>query len=149
MGELGWKPPFSLVVRAADVPTWNDLGDVGDGAMLSAGWHWALGYEGIDAINERHIAEEGRPADPIVGGSYSLIQIVVDAIGRAGTLDHQALRDAIAATDMDTVVGPITFRENGTSPIENPLMQRQAGSVVLVWPVVEGEGAGDILFPAN
>jgi len=149
MGELGWKPPFSLVVRAADVPTWNDLGDAGDGAMLSAGWHWALGFEGIDAINERHIAEEGRPADPIVGGSYALVQIVVDAIGRAGTLDHQALRDAIAATDMDTVVGPITFREDGTAPIENPLMQRQAGSVVLVWPVVEGEGAGDILYPAN
>jgi branched-chain amino acid transport system substrate-binding protein len=134
MGELGFKAPFNLVVRAADVPTWNDLGDAGNGVLLSAGWHPDLGFPGIDAMNQRHIDEEGRPADPIVGGAYSLIQIVADAIERAGTLDHDAVRDAIAATDLMTVAGPITFREDGTSPITNPLMQRIDGSVVLVWP---------------
>jgi branched-chain amino acid transport system substrate-binding protein len=147
MGELGWKPPFSLVVRAADVPTWNDLGDVGNGVVLSAGWHPDLGYEGIESINQRHIDEEGRPADPVVGGSCALIQITADSITRAGTLDHGAVRDAMAATDMDTVVGPITFREDGTAPIENPLMQRVDGAVVLVWPPVEG--AGTLWYPAN
>jgi branched-chain amino acid transport system substrate-binding protein len=147
MGELGWKPPFSLVVRAADVPTWNDLGDVGDGVVLSAGWHPGLGYPGIDAINQRHIEEEGRPADPIVGSSCSLIQIVADAIERAGTLDHQAVRDALAATDMMTVAGPVVFRDDGTAPIDNPLSQRQGGTIVLVWPQVEG--AGELLYPAN
>jgi branched-chain amino acid transport system substrate-binding protein len=147
MGELGWKPPFNLVVRAADVPTWNDLGDVGDGVVLSAGWHPDLGFEGIGPVNDRHIEEEGRPADPIVGGSYALLQIVADAIERAGTLEPGAIRDAIAATDMDTVVGPVTFREDGTAPIENPLMQRQDGAVILVWPEVDG--AGTLLYPAN
>jgi branched-chain amino acid transport system substrate-binding protein len=147
MGELGWKPPFNLVVRAADVPTWNDLGDVGDGVLLSAGWHPDLGFEGIGPVNDRHIEEEGRPADPIVGGSYALVQILADAIERAGTLDTTAIRDQLAATDMDTVVGHITFRENGTAPIENPLMQRQDGRVVLVWP--EGGAAGELVYPAN
>lgn len=146
MGELGWKPDFSLVVRAADVPTWNDLGDVGNGVLLSAGWHPALGYPGIDAVNDRHIEEIGRPADPVVGGSYALLQILADAIERAGTLDHDAVRDAIAATDMMTVVGPVTFRDDGTSPITNPLMQRVDGSVQLVWPQVGG--AVDLVFPA-
>jgi branched-chain amino acid transport system substrate-binding protein len=134
MGELGWKAPFNLVVRAADVPTWNDLGEAGEGVLLSAGWHPDLGFPGIEEMNQRHIDEEGRPADPIVGGAYSLIQIVADSIERAGTLDHEAIRDAIAATDMMTVAGPITFREDGTSPITNPLMQRLDGKVVLVWP---------------
>ncbi|MGD2059639.1 MAG: amino acid ABC transporter substrate-binding protein, partial [Acidimicrobiia bacterium] len=124
MGELGWKPPFNLVVRAADVPTWNDLGEAGEGVLLSAGWHPALGYPGIEEMNQRHIDEEGRPADPVVGGAYSLVQILADSIERAGTLDPQAVRDAIAATDMMTVAGPITFREDGTAPITNPLMQR-------------------------
>lgn len=147
MGELGWKPEFSLVVRAADVPTWNDLGDVGDGVFLSAGWHPALGFEGIEAVNQRHIDEEGRPADPVVGGSYALVQILADAIERAGTLDTEAIRDAIAATDMETVVGPITFREDGTSPIENPLMQRQDGKVELIWPA--DRATAEIRYPAN
>jgi branched-chain amino acid transport system substrate-binding protein len=147
MGELGWKPEFSLVVRAADVPTWNDLGEVGDGVVLSAGWHPALGFEGIEPVNQRHIEEEGRPADPVVGGSYSLVQILADAIERAGTLDPEAVRDAIAATDLDTLVGPITFREDGTSPITNPLMQRQGGGVELIWPAESA--TAEILYPAN
>ncbi len=122
------------MVRAADVPTWNDLGPAGEGVLLSAGWHPALGFPGIEEMNQRHIDEEGRPADPVVGGSYSLVQILADAIERAGTLDHEAVRDAIAATDMMTVAGEITFREDGTSPITNPLMQRIEGGVQLVWP---------------
>lgn len=147
MGELGWKPAFSLVVRAADVPTWNDLGDAGNGVVLSAGWHPALGFEGIDPVNQRHIDEEGRPADPVVGGAYSCVQILAAAIEAAGTLDPQAIRDAIAATDMDTVVGPITFREDGTAPIENPLMQRIDGAVQLIWPA--DKATADFLYPAN
>jgi len=147
MGELGWKPEFSLVVRAADVPTWNDLGDVGDGVFLSAGWHPALGFEGIEPMNQRHIDEQGRPADPVVGGSYSLVQILADSIERAGTLDREAIRDAMAATDLDTVAGHITFREDGTSPIENPLMQRQDGAVQLIWPAEAA--TAEIRYPAN
>lgn len=146
MGELGWAPEFSLAVRAADVPTWSDLGPIGNFALLSAGWHWALAYPGVDAINERHTAEEGRPADPIVGVAYSLLQILADSIERAGSLDHDAVRDAISATDMMSVAGPIQFRENGTSILENPLMQRVDGVVELVWPA---EFATiDLVFPA-
>ncbi len=146
MGELGWKPPFNLVVRAADVPTWNDLGEAGEGVVLSAGWHPALGFPGIEAMNERHIEEEGRPADPIVGGAYSLIQILADSIERAGTLDPQDVRDAMAATDLMTVAGQITFREDGTSPITNPLMQRIDGGVELVWP--EDAATQPLVYPS-
>ena len=146
MGELGWKPPFNLVVRAADVPTWNDLGDAGNGVLLSAGWHPDLGYPGIEEMNQRHIDEEGRPADPIVGGAYSLVQILAAGIESAGTLDHQAVRDAIAATDMMTVAGPITFREDGTAPIVNPLMQRIDGSVLLVWPAEQAPN--ELVYPS-
>src|SRR5690606_14562048 len=90
MGELGWKPPFNLVIRAADVPTWNDLGEAGEGVVLSTPWHPALGFPGTDPVNERHIEEEGRPADPVVGSAHALIEILADAIERAGTLDHDA-----------------------------------------------------------
>lgn len=145
MGELGWIPSFSLVVRAADVPTWADLGEVGEGVFLSAGWHWALGYPGVEAINERHMADEGRPADPIVGGAYSVLEILADAITRAGTLDHLAVRDALAATDMMTVAGQVEFRENGTTITSNPLMQRVGGAIELIWPTEFA--TSEILYP--
>jgi branched-chain amino acid transport system substrate-binding protein len=98
-------------------------------------------------VTPRHIYEQRLPAAPIGDGLYSLIQILADAIERAATLDPEAVRDAIAATDLDTVVGHVTFREDGTSPIENPLMQRQSGAVELVWPAEAA--TAELLYPAN
>jgi branched-chain amino acid transport system substrate-binding protein len=147
MGELGWKPPFNLVIRAADVPTWNDLGPAGEGVVLSTPWHPALGFPGTEAVNERHIEEEGRPADPVVGSAYALVEILADAIERAGTLDHDAVRDAIAATDgLSTIIGPITFREDGTAPVPNPHMQRIGGAIELIWP--DESATADLVYPA-
>lgn len=147
MGELGWKPPFSLVIRAADVPTWNDLGARGEGVVLSTPWHPGLGLPGTEEVNERHIEEEGRPADPVVGSAYALVEILADAIERAGTLDHDAVRDAIAATDgLSTIIGPITFREDGTAPVPNPLMQRVGSAIELIWPAESA--TADLVYPA-
>ena len=148
MGELGWKPPFNLVVRAADVPTWNDLGEAGEGVVLSTPWHPALGFPGTEEVNQRHLDEEGRPADPVVGSAYALVEILADAIERAGTLDHEAVRDAIAATDgLSTIIGPITFREDGTAPVPNPLMQRVEGAIELIWPA--DSATAELVYPAN
>jgi branched-chain amino acid transport system substrate-binding protein len=147
MGELGWKPPFNLVVRAADVPTWNDLGPAGEGVVLSTPWHPALGLPGTDAVNERHLEEVERPADPVVGSAYALVEILADAIERAGTLDHDAVRDAIAATDgLSTIIGPITFREDGTAAVPNPHMQRVEGAIELIWPAESA--TSDLVYPA-
>jgi branched-chain amino acid transport system substrate-binding protein len=147
MGELGWKPPFNLVIRAADVPTWNDLGAAGEGVVLSTPWHPGLGFPGTEAVNERHLEEEGRPADPVVGSAYALIEILADAIERAGTLDHDAIRDAIAETDgLETIIGPITFREDGTAEVPNPHMQRIGGAIELIWPAETA--TADLVYPA-
>ncbi|HEX6220797.1 MAG TPA: amino acid ABC transporter substrate-binding protein [Acidimicrobiia bacterium] len=147
MGELGWKPPFNLVIRAADVPTWNDLGAAGEGVVLSTPWHPGLGLPGTEAVNERHIEEVGRPADPVVGSAYALVEILADAIERAGTLDHDAVRDAIAGTDgLSTIIGPITFREDGTASVPNPHMQRVGGAIELIWPAESA--TSDLVYPA-
>jgi branched-chain amino acid transport system substrate-binding protein len=147
MGELGWKPPFNLVIRAADVPTWNDLGPAGEGVVMSTPWHPGLGYSGTDAVNERHLEEVGRPADPVIGSAYALIEILADAIERAGTLDHDAVRDAIAATDgLETIIGPITFRDDGTAEVPNPHMQRIEGGIQLIWPAEAA--TADLVYPA-
>ena len=89
---------------------------------------------------------EGRPADPMVGPSYAAIQILADAIERAGSLDRQAIRDAIAASDVQTVVGEVTFRDNGTGVVTAPYLQYQGGTIELIWP--EEFATADLVFPA-
>jgi hypothetical protein len=47
---------------------------------------------------------------------------------------------------MMTVAGQITFREDGTSPITNPLMQRIEGGVELVWPA--DAATQELIYPS-
>ena len=135
MAELDWTPAFSVVIRAPDVPTWSQsLGPVGDYVAFMPGWHNAMAFPGVDMLNEAHMEMMDRPADPMVGPSYSLIQILAAAIEEAGTLDRDAIRDAIGATDMDTMIGPVTFREDGTGDVITAILQYQNGRPELVWP---------------
>ena len=134
MGELDYVPALSYFIRATDVPTWRDLGPIGDYAILASGWHPALGFPGVEALNEAHLEEHGRLPDPMVGPAYATVQILADAIARAGALEPDAIRDALAATEMETVVGPVTFREDGTGVVIMPFAQYQEGEVELIWP---------------
>ncbi len=78
------------------------------------------------------------------GSAYACIQIYADAIQRAGTLDPKKVRDAIAATNMMTVMGPMTFAPNGRGQGKylRLMAQWQKGKDELVWP---SDQAG--LFP--
>lgn len=135
MAELDWAPAFSVVIRAPDVPTWSEaLGTAGDYVAFMPGWHNAMAFPGVDMLNAEHMELMDRPADPMVGPSYSLIQILAAAIEEAGTLDRDAIRDAIAATDMDTMIGPVTFREDGTGNVVTAILQYQNGRPELIWP---------------
>jgi branched-chain amino acid transport system substrate-binding protein len=147
MGELGYTPKFSFFVRAPDVPTWSEsLGAVGDYVALAPGWHNAAKYPEVDAINAKHQTLMERPADPMVGPSYAAVQILADAIERAGTLDRAAIREAIAATDMDTVIGHVTFNEDGTGNVPFVMLQVQNGKPELVWP--KEFATAELVYPA-
>lgn len=147
MAELDFVPAVSLVIRAPDGPTWSQsLGSVGDYVLLMPGWHNAMAYEGVDALNETHMEEMERPADPIVGPAFATVQIVADAIERAGTLDRDAIRDAIAETELETVIGNVTFNEDGTGNVVTAILQYQNGRPELVWPAEFA--TADFVYPA-
>jgi branched-chain amino acid transport system substrate-binding protein len=57
-----------------------------------------------------------------------------DAVGRAKSLDREKIRDAIAATKMTTVVGPVRFRSDGTGEVKVFFQQWLQGKQELVWP---------------
>ena len=59
----------------------------------------------------------------------------VDAFERAGTLDTEKVRDAIAATDMETFYGHIDFDDTGKN-IAKPTVMLQVikGQYVVVAP---------------
>jgi branched-chain amino acid transport system substrate-binding protein len=147
MAELGWAPKFSLVIRAPEGVNWGEsMGTIGDYVTIFPGWHHGAKFNGVEELNAAYQTEFGRPADLLTGPAYACVQIVAAAIEKAGTLDRVAIRDAMAATNMDTVIGPVTFNDDGTGNIMNPLIQWQKGQMELVWPAEHATAS--FLYPA-
>ena len=109
MAQLGYKPKANIMLRASDDPSWGKLGALGDYAIGSPDWHPALNYPGVKELNAVVKAKTGQPANPSVGPAYASIKVAAAAIEKAGSLDRAAIRDALAATDMQTVVGHVKF----------------------------------------
>ncbi|MGH7798706.1 MAG: amino acid ABC transporter substrate-binding protein [Candidatus Binatia bacterium] len=135
MKELDLNTKVNVFIRAADPPVWSqNLGNAGDYVLLSPGWHFAARYPKVTELNDAHKKLFNRPADPLVGPAYACLQILGDALTRAKTLDREKLRDAIAATKMTTVVGPVRFRSDGTGEVKVFFQQWLKGKQELVWP---------------
>jgi branched-chain amino acid transport system substrate-binding protein len=135
MKELDFSPKVNLFIRAADPPVWSqNLGKDGDYVLLSPGWHFAAKYPKVAELNEAHQKLFNRPADPLVGPAYACLQILADALARAKTVDRDKLRDAIAATNLTTVIGPVRFRADGTGEVKVFFQQWLKGKQELVWP---------------
>jgi branched-chain amino acid transport system substrate-binding protein len=62
------------------------------------------------------------------------VAVFKDAIERAGTLDPQKVRDAIAATGLDTIYGHVEFSDNGQIKGTSVVLQIQGGEIYQVFP---------------
>jgi len=135
MKQLAFNAKMYLLIRASDGVVWpQNLGKDGDFVMLAPGWHNAMKYPGVTELNEKHQRAFGRPADVITGPAYASVQILADAIARAGAIDRAKIRDALVATQMQTVMGPVRFRADGTGMVGVAFLQWQRGRQELVWP---------------
>jgi branched-chain amino acid transport system substrate-binding protein len=91
-------------------------------------------YPGVAELNQAHLQRVGRPADPITGPSFACVQVLANAIEQAGSLDREKIRDAMAATGMTTVIGPVRFNPDGTGRVRAVMVQWLDGAQELVWP---------------
>ena len=147
MKELGFTPKLSFFIRAPDAQIWSqNLGKDSDFMVLAAGWHHAMKGAGVKELNDAHQKKFGRPADPLVGPAYACVEILAAAVTRAGFPDREKVRDAIAATSMNTVIGSVKFRPDGTGIVPQALLQWQNGKQELVWP--KETATAPLAFPA-
>jgi branched-chain amino acid transport system substrate-binding protein len=129
MKELDYNPKLIYWARAAASAAFgNALGPLADYITLPIDWCNQLGIPGNDELNAEHQKRYGRLGDPFAGSSYVAAQVLGAAIQKAGTLDRKAIRDAIAATDMETVVGRVRFSPQGwVIDLLNLVLQWQGG----------------------
>ncbi len=137
MKQLDFSPKVTTLIRGPDLTTyWDAMGKDANYVLSDGNWHENMPYPGNKKLVQDFHAlfpQEKNIGLP-VGAAYAAVQILANAIEKAGSLDREKLRAAIAATDMITVRGPVKFRPDGTGIIKYGLRQWQNGKNELVSP---------------
>jgi branched-chain amino acid transport system substrate-binding protein len=101
----------------------ESLGDRGDGLSTEVWWSPSHPYaSSLTGASSRELAEgysaaTGRPWTQPIGFKHALFEVAADTIRRAADLeDSAAIVAAIAATNLNTIVGPVDWSKG---PINN------------------------------
>jgi branched-chain amino acid transport system substrate-binding protein len=129
--QAGFKPKMASVGKALLFPSALEaLGnEIGHGLTCEIWWSKhhpfksSLTGEMPKDICEAWEAETGKQWAPPIGFKHAGYELVYDVLTRAGTLDKESLRQAIDATDKDTIIGHIKFDDQHVC--ETPLVNGQ------------------------
>jgi len=114
--QLGFNPKIVMVGRAPlfniDVESWG--GDLPQGVGTEIWWDANYAGPGIGDTTAQSLAQKwmdatGEPVNRAIGHGYAPMQVLFDAIERAGSLDADAINAAMAETDMNTVNYEVVF----------------------------------------
>lgn len=138
--EMRVDVPMLAMTHCDSAQIIKQFGDAAEYALCASQWAPTLAYSDDlfgSASDFAELFEETYDYAPPyqAAESAAAVQVFVDAFERAGTLDRDAVRDAIAATDMETFYGGIKFDETGKN-IAKPmvLFQVQDGEYKVVAP---------------
>jgi branched-chain amino acid transport system substrate-binding protein len=129
--QQGFVPKIATIAKACLFPAdVNALGgDLPNGITTEVWWtpfhpfKSSLSGETPQELCDAWVKETGKEWTQPLGFKYAGYEIAADVLKRAGTLDRNTLRDALAKTDLKTIVGPIKFNNRNYS--ETPLVGGQ------------------------
>jgi branched-chain amino acid transport system substrate-binding protein len=144
IGEMGLKVPMLAVTHCEAADVTGKFGDIANGVLCATQWAETLTYSDpfFGSASDYNAEFKGvypQYADKKVpyqtAQASAAVWVFKDAFERAGTLDREAVRDALAATEMMTFYGKIKFSEAGNN-LGKPMVLRQIqdGKYVVVAP---------------
>ena len=136
MKELAFTPaPASSSALRMGRPGRRTWAGTATGRCRSWGWSATGAIPGARELARRYQERHNRPPGSSTGSAYAVVQVLADALGRAGSTDRQAIRDALAATNLTTTaIGPVRFNPDGSGQVAAVVTQYQDGEQVAVWP---------------
>jgi len=144
--ELDYSPKFlSLSVGPSSPDFRKALGKNAEYIYSYATWSPTMSSKGYIFKNNQSFVEKFKERfgyDPDYHNASGIADIAIYkyAIEKAGTLDREAVRDAIASiSNLETIYGTIDFKENGQIDMPTIVLQIQNGKIHQVYPTSDIE----------
>jgi len=134
--QQGFKPKVVTLGKALLFPgAIEALGDLGDGLTTEVWWSpshpftSSLTKQSAEALAEAYETGAKKQWTQPIGFAHALFEVAADALKRSKSTAAKDVRDAVAATSVSTVVGPVKW--GGQGPFKNvsktPLVLGQWG----------------------
>ncbi|HSV44575.1 MAG TPA: ABC transporter substrate-binding protein, partial [Ramlibacter sp.] len=134
--QQGFKPKVITLGKALLFPgAIEALGELGDGLTTEVWWSpshpfaSSLTRQSAQALAQAYETATGKQWTQPIGFAHALFEVAADALRRAKSPNAADVRDAVAATSVNTVVGPVKW--GGKGPFKNvsktPLVLGQWG----------------------
>lgn len=140
MEDLRVDVPMLAMTHCDSAQIIQKFGDAAEYTLCASQWAPSLSYSDDlfgSASDFAALFEEtyGYAPPYQAAESAAAVQVFADAFERAGSLDPKKVRDALAATEMETFYGNIKFDDTGKN-IAKPMVlyQVQGGEYVVVAP---------------
>jgi branched-chain amino acid transport system substrate-binding protein len=142
MADLGLKAPIITMVAGPAYKEYVDgLGPLANGVTSTSWWHHATNYTGIGVwpttaeFYKEFVAKEKEDPDYIHASCAAAMDVIVNAMEKAGSTDKNKVRDELAKTDVMTFYGPVKFSANGMNAARDlPLIQVQDKTIKVLAP---------------
>lgn len=143
--QPGAKLIYGIAQGAFDNPSFpGDVAGAGEG-FFNVNYHLDVTNPTTQDIATRFQESYGEEMKTSATHSYEAVRVIANALEQSCSDDPAALRDAIAATNLDSIlatVGPIQFDETGENVNGSPVvMQVQDDAVLQVFPENVAESA--------
>lgn len=114
--QQGFRPKIVTIGKALLFPSAvGALGERGNGLTTEIWWSpnhpFKSGLTGQSAkeLADAYVKGTNRPWTQPIGFQHALFEVAIDTLKRARSLDPKAIRDAIVATDYQSIVGPVKW----------------------------------------
>ncbi len=133
IGEQKISAPMIAITHCEAADVTGNFGDFAENVLCSTQWAETLTYEDPIFGSAANYDTEFKAAYPEYADKQvpyqtaqasAAVYVFKDAFERAGSLDKEAVRDAVAETDLATFYGQIRFSEAGNN-IAKPMVLRQ------------------------
>lgn len=122
-GQQGFRPKIVTVAKATEFPAAiQAFGERAAGLTVEVWWSPAhpfrssLTGQSSAELASAYTKASGRPWTVVLAFKHSLFEVAIDALRRAADRKPESIRDAIRATSLNTIVGPVNFSKG---PVPN------------------------------
>jgi len=134
--EIGFNPKFFYgSVGTAFQLYRNVMGAGAEGVLGMGSWN-AKTSPGAKAYFDAHVKKFGAQKEPdrwASGACWAGLEIITNAVAKHG-LDRKAIRDYVAGTEHNTILGKIKFTGSENIGTPGSVSQWQKGEFEVVWP---------------